>query len=84
MNQTTDTPTDKTLKQEITFNQDRIAIISNLELHLSDEQQSGQRITGCATLLCTKGKSRLMHNCRELSLKKETYWFAHQVTTLKA
>lgn len=70
MNQTTDTPTDKTLKQEITFNQDRIAIISNLELHLSDEQQSGQRITGCATLLCTKGKSRLMHNCRELSFEE--------------
>lgn len=70
MNSTTNKPTDKALKQEITFSQNRIAIISNLELHLSEKLPGGQRFTGCATLLCTKGRSRFLHNYRELSIEE--------------
>lgn len=61
---------EKTLKHEITFEKNRVAIISNLSLNPDNQEFYNSPIEGCATLLCTNGKAELVHNNRELTVEK--------------
>lgn len=62
---------DEALKQEITFNSNRISIISNTWLDSNKNVTTYKnKFDGCATLLCTQGKAGVILNNRELVIEK--------------
>ena len=54
------------LKQAVTFEDQRITIISDIDLTIKENQR--QRLTAFATILCTSGSCELSVNSRDFTL----------------
>ena len=56
------------LKQAVTFEDKRIAIISDIDLSIQQNQR--QRLAAFATILCTAGNGELSVNNRRLAIQQ--------------